>query len=238
MSSMARGHSMPLIRVAIADDHPVVVLGIRKMLDREDGIHVVATAGTVDAVIEGLDATDCDVLVCDYAFHGADDGLRLLERLRTRYPRLRIILLTMHDDTALIRRVLSIGVAGFFGKSSASLDALPNAIRAVYAGATYLDPATAEKLESTAQGRAPGQHTYTPPILTRAEFEVVRQLVKGMSVTEIAQETHRSIKTISTQKMRAMDKLGARNDVELGDRFRRIAEDPGPGSEETDPAAS
>ncbi|KVK98973.1 response regulator transcription factor [Burkholderia ubonensis] len=224
MASIGR-EQPPVINLIVADEHPVVVMGILKTLEGTDDIRVVATAADVEGLLSALANHSCDVLVCEFGFShdGARDGLRLMERLIQQFPALKIILLTVYEDLALVRHVVTIGVAGFIGKSSETLDALPMAIRAVKAGGTYLDPAITRTLANRLLQESRRGDTGRHQTLTRREFEVVRQLVKGMSVSEIARETNRSVKTVSTQKIRAMGKLGARNDVELGTRFRNLA---------------
>ncbi len=221
--------STDMIKVIVADDHPIVVIGIAKMLENLNDIEVVATAKEVGELLNALDTHECDVLVCDFTFNGAgaQDGMRLMERLRQRFPRLRTIVLTMHEDPVLMQRVLSIGIAGFIGKSSSTLEALPIAIRAVHGGDIYLDSAISGMLVNRIMTRSTSSEPLRLQALTRREYEVVRQLIKGMTVSEIALDTHRSVKTISTQKIRAMEKLGARNDIELAERFRQLM-DPEP----------
>jgi two-component system, NarL family, captular synthesis response regulator RcsB len=215
-----------VINVIIADDHPVVVLGISKQLEAESDICVTATACDVKNLMQVLELNACNVLVCDFAFSddGAQDGIRLMERLRQRFPQVMILLLTMHSNPVLVQRVLSIGVSGFISKSSSTLGALPAAIRMIYSGRTYLDPVVAGMLISQKTSDHEERNATTITSLTSREFEVIRNLLKGMSVSEIARETHRSIKTISAQKNRAMKKIGAHNDVEIGECFRRISE--------------
>ncbi|WP_322074689.1 response regulator transcription factor [Burkholderia cepacia] len=216
-----------IINVIIADDHPVVVLGTRKMLEHAPDIHIAASVSDIAALDEALATHACDVLICDFTFSddGARDGMNLMESLRQRYPALRIILMTVHENAILVKRVLSAGVAGFIGKSTAQLEALPMAVRIVQRGGVYLDPAISAMVAAGDNARGTDTHTRCRDgMLTEREFEVVRQLVKGMSVSDIARETNRSIKTVSTQKMRAMDKLGARSDVELGMLFRKLVD--------------
>ncbi|WP_175813677.1 response regulator transcription factor [Burkholderia contaminans] len=208
----------------VADDHPIVLVGIRRMLDGLPDIQIVATAGTTEELVAVLTRHTCDVLICDFTFNtdASQDGIRLIERLLHLHPSVRIILLTVHEELMLVQRVLEMGVAGFIGKSSSTLEGLPLAIRAVYGGGLYLDPAISRMLSDRLLRKSPEARVGNPLSLTKKEFEVVRLLVRGMSVTDIARETGRSIKTISTQKVRALKKLGARNDSELGERFRDL----------------
>ncbi len=212
------------INVIVADDHPIVLVGIRRMLDGLPDIQIVATAGTTEELVAVLTRHTCDVLICDFTFNtdASQDGIRLIERLLHLHPSVRIILLTVHEELMLVQRVLEMGVAGFIGKSSSTLEGLPLAIRAVYGGGLYLDPAISRMLSDRLLRKSPEARVGNPLSLTKKEFEVVRLLVRGMSVTDIARETGRSIKTISTQKVRALKKLGARNDSELGERFRDL----------------
>src|SRR5262245_32224118 len=111
MASIEREHP-PVINLIVADEHPVVVVGILKMLEGIDDIRVVATAADVEGLLAALASHPCDVLVCEFGFShdGARDGLRLMERLIQQFPTLKIILLTVYEDLALVRHVVTIGV--------------------------------------------------------------------------------------------------------------------------------
>ena len=216
-------HSTP-INIVVADDHPVVVMGVSKMIDELDGIRVVATATTISQLFECLSKNNCDILVCDYSFENdkEPDGLLLLEKIRRTYPEVKIILLTAHDDLVIVQRAVKAGVSGFLSKASNDMSLISSVIARVYSGEKYLDPLTSKAMLQHMMSGELSVPTLLTSNLTARELEVVRMFSRGMSVTDIAHYTDRSIKTISTQKKQAMLKLGACNDVELVNAFGKL----------------
>ncbi|MFC5476266.1 response regulator [Paraherbaspirillum soli] len=212
----------PEARVILADDHAVVLHGIRNILLGEPSIRVLSMARNVDEIFAGLERQLCNVLLTDFSFDGDEqpDGLDMLLRIARMYPDLKIILLTMHDDPVVIRQAMAIGVVGFISKNHDDLAMLPNVIRRAMNGQKYVDPVTARGLVERMFDRPKG---LSPQFdLTPRELEVLRLYKRGMSQTDIARHTHRSIKTISAQKSSAMKKLGAKNDIELIEALGRL----------------
>lgn len=212
-------------RVVVADDHLVVVMGLSKVLESEPGVYLVATATSISKLMEVLQEAPCDVLVCDYSFDGdtEPDGLQLLERIRRLYPDVKIILLTAHDDIMIVQQALRLGVVGFLSKVSEEFSSLPTVIESILEGKIYLDPKTSEQMVRHMIANQTSSGSSSSAGLSPREMEVLRLFGRGMTVTEIAQYTNRSLKTISTQKKNAMIKLGARNDVELLNAFRQLS---------------
>jgi two-component system capsular synthesis response regulator RcsB len=217
-------NSLAPIKVVVADDHPVVIIGITDVLKREPNIQLLSAAPTIEELFETLRHTPCDVLITDYSFEGDSepDGMYMLERVRRTYPMLKIVLLTAHDDIVVVRHALKLGVLGFISKSSDAFSDLSKVLHSVMAGERYLDPATSKALLEHMLENAPGTQALAEVSLSKRELEVVRLFVSGKTVTEIAELTARSLKTVSTQKSRAMIKLGAHNDVELINAFHRM----------------
>ncbi|WP_289138301.1 response regulator transcription factor [uncultured Pseudomonas sp.] len=212
------------IKIVVADDHPVVVMGVSKMIGELDGIRVVATATTISQLFECLSKAHCDILVCDYSFENDNepDGLLLLDKIRRLYPEVKIILLTAHDDLVIVQRAVKAGVSGFLSKASNDMSLISSVIARVYSGEKYLDPLTSKAMLQHMMSGELSVPTLLTSNLTARELEVVRMFSRGMSVTDIAHYTDRSIKTISTQKKQAMLKLGACNDVELVNAFGKL----------------
>lgn len=215
---------LPRTNIIVADDHPVVVMGISRMLDEIPNFHLVAAATTIAELFKVLGQLPCDILICDYSFEDDEepDGLQLLERIRRLYPDVKIILLTAHDDLIIVQRAMHLGIAGFLSKVSSDFSTLPTVISRVLGGERYLDPDTSKMLVQHMVTNSLPAQTLTTVQLTAREMEVVRLFARGMSVTDIAQHTNRSVKTISTQKAKAMLKLGAENDVELVKAFNQL----------------
>ncbi len=211
-------------RVVVADDHLVVVIGITKVLESEPDVYCVATATSIAGLMQVLQEAPCDVLVCDYSFDGdpEPDGLQLLERIRRLYPDVKIILLTAHDDVMIVQQALRLGVVGFLSKVSEEFASLSTVIDSILAGKIYLDPKTSEQMVRHMVVNQASDGSVSSAGLSPRETEVLRLFARGMTVTEIAQYTNRSLKTISSQKKNAMIKLGARNDVELLNAFRQL----------------
>ncbi|KJK24657.1 LuxR family transcriptional regulator [Burkholderiaceae bacterium 16] len=191
-----------MIPVMIADDHAVVRDGLRHILSRAGGFEVVAEAVDGNAVLQM--ARDCKprVILLDLSMPGRS-GLELIRQLRVEQPELRILVLTMHAEEQYVVRAFRAGAAGYLTKESAATE-LVSAIGKVAAGGIYVSPAMAEKLANSLQD----EHREDPHLrLSDREMEVYRRLVLGEPLTEIAVGLCVSAKTVSTYKMRLMEKL-------------------------------
>lgn len=197
------------IRVIVADDHPAVALGVSYELGQDPAIDVIGCAENSTDLVALLDAQPCDVVVSDYTMPGGKygDGLALISLLRRRFPGLRIAVLTMIDTPTLIRALLERHNVCVLSKSDATSHII-TAVHAVYLGKTYYSPRIKGMLIDQA-------FTMGSMRLTRREAEIVRLLCAGATVTEIAQQSHRSVQTVSSQKRSAMKKLGIERDADL-----------------------
>jgi two-component system capsular synthesis response regulator RcsB len=202
------------IRLVLADDHPAVLSGIKHGLAVLPTLEVIGTAADSGELIKLLDMKACDVVITDYAMPGGEygDGMTLLAYLRRTYPELKIIVFTTIENPALAQEIKKLGVHAVLSKSH-DTSHLISAVHAVYAGATYFRSTSrvqeGELLKASVSGDA-RERTLTP-----REMEVVRLFVSGMSINEIAERLHRTKQTISSQKTRAMRKLGIDRDADL-----------------------
>jgi two-component system capsular synthesis response regulator RcsB len=201
------------IRVIIADDHPVILFGAAQALLRFPEIEVVGQARQSTELIQLLQKTPCDVLVSDLAMPGGQygDGMPLLGYIGRQFPHVRIAVLTMLENPALLKRLREVGVQAVISKGD-DLSHIGLAIIQVTRGKEYIGPSIQAALDSMGIS-ASGQQRDV--VLSKRELEVVRLFVSGMTITEIAAQLCRSIKTISTQKNTAMRKLGIDRDSEL-----------------------
>ncbi|TNY26549.1 response regulator transcription factor [Fulvimonas soli] len=209
------------LRIIVADDHPVVVLGIKALLrEHAAGMRVVGEAGGGRELLALLARCECDLLITDYSMPdaaGAEDGMAWLRRLRREHPALPVIVLTMLRNPALVRGMLGVGVNGVVGKAGMTRELLL-AIGAVLAGRTYVGEQVREAL-----AEAPGPDAGPDRVLagadlsmlSRREAEVVRLYASGLTVTQIAERVCRSVKTVSQQKNDAMRKLGLTSNSQL-----------------------
>lgn len=205
------------MRVVICDDHPVVLMGVKALLaGHGEGFHVVGEANNARQLLELLAVRSCDLVITDFSMPGVDhqdDGLNMLRRLRVAWPELPVIVLTMIRNPALLQSMLKLGVQGIVDKAGMMTELL-QAIQAVSVGRSYVS--ARHKAEVGAPLRRADAVAGLPVVaLSVREAEVVRLYAKGMTVTQIADATNRSVKTISKQKTDAMHKLGLENNHDL-----------------------
>ncbi len=200
-----------MLRVIIADDHPIVRIGQRVVIEANGKCKVVGEADGPDQLLALLSTTPCDVLVTDFAMPGDQqaDGYGLLSLLRRQYPALPVILVTMFANIATLRASFAHGAKAIVAKS-ASAKELPSAIKAVSEGRTFASECLRVQLAQAGTGDQAQQ-----PQLSGKEREVVRMLASGMTVSQIAARVNRSISTISKQKSTAMQRLCISTDVDL-----------------------
>lgn len=196
-------------RVIIADDHPVVLQGVRRLFELDGRHRVVGEARDPAALAGLLEDTPADVLVTDFSMPGGTlpDGHSMLAAIRRRHPSLPIVLMTMFTSVPSLRLALHIGVRGLVDKG-ASVENIVGAVSKVRAGRVYVDDTLRQALDANA-----------PPValscLSPRELEVLRLYASGPSISEIAAQLRRTVSTISRQRISAMRKLGIRNEAEL-----------------------
>lgn len=197
------------IRVLLADDHPIVLAGVRAMIETEPGMYLVGQATNGTAALELLADTRPDVAVFDISMPDIGGNQLTRSALETR-PSLRVLILTVHEDRAYVRQMLAAGAAGYLLKRSAA-DNLPRAIRAVASGGLYVDPAIASQVLMPVSS-APGDSSAD---LSDREEAVLRMTARGYSNKEIATRFTLSVKTVETYRARATEKLGLRTRAEI-----------------------
>ena len=200
-----------MLRIILADDHPVVRSGVRMLLENS-GTAVVAEAGTPEELFAALARVPADLVLTDFSMPGgaAADGLSMLGRLQRRWPDIPVIVLTMAGNANVLQTIIDTGVRGLLNKSD-TLTELALAVNAVAHRRTFLGSGIRRLLVAVDAG---GEGTRGNP-LSRRETEVLRLFSSGLTVSEIARRLERSVKTISRQKMDAMAKLGLRSDLEI-----------------------
>ncbi|GLQ91689.1 response regulator transcription factor [Dyella acidisoli] len=213
------------MRIVIADDHPVVLMGLRTLLEElRAGYEVVGEACNGSELKAVLARHTCDLLITDFSMPSsgdeATDGLMLAHGLHQHYSGLPIIVLTMLSNVALVKGMLAAGVKGVVEKGSMTSE-LHSAIQSVGAGGTYVSQRLREKLREN--GGCDGAHSHengSSSTLSPREAEVLRLLACGLTVSEVAHHVGRSVKTISQQKHDAMRKLGIDGEGQLFEYMR------------------
>lgn len=206
---MTSGETRP-IKVTLADDHPIVLAGIRALLQGVAGITLVGEANDGDAALALVKQTMPDVAVFDLSMPGTN-GVELVQRIVDECPGVRIIALTVHEDGAYVQRLVRAGARGYLLKRSAA-EGLARAIMAVAEGGMYLDPAIADKaLGDNVVARSPAPEVE----LSRRETDVLRLTAQGFSNKEISAQLNVSVKSIETYKARALEKLDLHTRAEI-----------------------
>ena len=204
---------MDRIRVALADDHPIVLAGIRALLQADPEIALVGEATNGGEALPMIQAAGPDVAVIDVSMPGLN-GLELTERLVAECPRTRILVLTVHEDAAYVQPLLKAGARGYLLKRSAAEDLL-RAVRAVAAGGVYLDPSVAGHALSDPSAAGSAERDAGGEALSPREAETLRFIARGFSNKEIARRLDVSVKSVETYKARAAEKLGLRTRAEI-----------------------
>ncbi|PSJ54935.1 response regulator [Pseudaminobacter soli (ex Li et al. 2025)] len=195
-------------RVFLVDDHPVVLAGVKSMVEAQRDLKVVGLAGEAESAMRGIEETDPHIAVVDVSLPGTN-GVMLIERLRQRFPELAALALTVHEESAYVHQLLQAGARGFILKRSAA-EELIHAIRSVLAGGIYIDPVMAAKILST-----PKTPIASAESLSDREVSVIKLVAKGYSNKEVSAQLSLSVKTIETYRARAAEKLGLRTRAAL-----------------------
>ena len=199
-----------MTRIVIADDHAIVREGLKRIVSEAGDLVVLGEAADGTEVMERVRELDFDVLVLDLSMPGRS-GMELIKLVKAEKPRLRILVLSMHQELQYAVRAIKSGASGYLTKESAPAQ-LVQALRKIGGGGAYISAEVAEQL---ALGAMPGGPAISHESLSAREFEVFRLLAGGMSVTNIAARLNLSVKTVSTHKANLMQKMSLANQSEL-----------------------
>jgi DNA-binding NarL/FixJ family response regulator len=200
-----------VIRLLIADDHPVVRQGLRRIVADHPGIEVVGEAVSGDEVLAAFPRLPADVVLLDIAMPGPG-FLQVLERLRAEHPSVAVLVLSVHPEDQYAVRALRSGAAGYLTKDH-SPEQLVEAIRKVYRGGRYVSPTLAERLAADLATAGTGQSPHEG--LSHREYEVLCLLGSGRTVKEISSELRLSPKTVSTYRARVLEKMQVSSNADL-----------------------
>ncbi|WP_129628395.1 response regulator transcription factor [Candidatus Oscillochloris fontis] len=197
---------MSNIRLFLVDDHMVLREGLKALMTGQPDMTIVGEAGDGETAWTQIELCQPDVVIMDISMpHGG--GIQTTRQIKEAYPNIKVLVLSVHDDTHNLRHALAAGASGYILKRTAA-DALIQAIRAVASNGFYLDPLLADHVVT--------QYVHRPPIashllgseLSEREREVVLGVVQGYSNKDIALQLNLSIKTVETYRARALEKLG------------------------------
>jgi DNA-binding NarL/FixJ family response regulator len=199
-----------MIRIVIADDHTIVREGLKQLLAAAGDLQVVAEAADGHQALERVRALEFDVLLLDMSMPGKS-GIELIKQVHAEKPRLRVLVLSMHEEHQYAVRAIRAGAAGYLTKESASVQ-LVAAIRKVAAGGAFISAEVAQQLALSAM---PGAQGLPHEALTDREFQVFQLIAAGKSVSEIAARLSLSVKTVSTHKTNVLHKMGMSTTADL-----------------------
>ena len=199
-----------MTKIFIADDHVLILEGLKKILREESDMIVVGEAQSAVETLERIGKAECDVLLLDMSLPDGS-GLEVLKEVRKRLPRLHVLILSMFPEEMFAVRALRAGADGYLTKDSAAKE-LVVALRKVASGRKYVSEALSQKLAYDVVGgggRAPHED------LSDREFQVLRMIGAGKTVTHISDELKVSVSTVNTHRMHILEKMGMHTNAEL-----------------------
>jgi DNA-binding NarL/FixJ family response regulator len=199
-----------MIKVLIADDHPIVRQGLRQILSETDDMIVAGEAVNGQEALAQVRAGGWDALVLDITMPDRS-GFDILKELKHEQPLLPVLVLSIHAEEQFAVRVLKAGASGYLTKENAPAE-LVKAIRKVVSGGKYISPALAETLAFGLEAASDRPRHET---LSDREFQVMQLMASGKTVTEIAEELYLSAKTVSTYRSRLLEKLNLKSNAEI-----------------------
>ena len=200
---------MGKIKVLVADDHTILRQGIKSLLANEEEIEVIGEAKNGREALAIIEETLPDVILMDIAMPGLN-GLEATRRIKKKFPRMKVLVLTMYTNEEYIFQILNAGANGYLVKETAFQD-LISAIKAVYKNEAFMSPSISKKVINSYIKRAQNDEKQTCEILTTREREILQLIVEGNSSKKIAEILFISPKTVETHRTHIMDKLNIHN---------------------------
>lgn len=202
------------VRITLCDDHPVVLAGLRNLIENERDLELVGTASDGAGALKLIIDTKPDIAVVDISMPGMN-GIALARRLAQEAPNVKVMVLTLHEDKAFLKQALDAGVRAYLVKRSAA-ENLIEATHSVIAGGLYVDPAMADLVaEGNSQRRRRSSAEPSIPDLTERESEVLKLTALGHTTKETARRLDVGVKSVETYKARAMEKLGIKTRAQI-----------------------
>jgi two-component system response regulator NreC len=201
-----------MISVLIADDHAIVRAGLRALLAEEATFELVGEAAGGVEVIDLVEKNNPEVLILDLSMPDLD-GISVTRKIKPKFPNLKILILTLHEDEALLKEAIKAGAAGYILKRAAEAE-LISAIHTILRGELYVDPSMVRGLLEEPLSPQVNQKEATES-LTQREKEILKLIVEGYTNRQIGQELNISIRTVEGHRANISDKLGLHTRVEL-----------------------
>ena len=207
------GTTQKRARILLVDDHPLVRERLAEVINREEDLIVSGEAEDRYEAIEAILAKPPDLVIVDLTLKNSD-GLELIKDIRTRWPKMRMLVVSMHDESLYAERVIRAGAMGYITKQEATRKILV-AIRRVLAGAVYLNEKIACRIISRLTSHSPAVGAAPSELLSDRELKVFDLTGHGLNISEIADRLHIAVKTVETYRARIKEKLKLKDSSEL-----------------------
>ena len=199
-----------MLRILIADDHAIIRKGLKQILLEEYPSAIIEEANDAEGVIKKTIGNEWDIVICDLSMPGRS-GLDVVQYIKQNFPKLPVLILSIHPEEQYAIRVLKAGAAGYLSKDAAT-EELVKAVQRVLQGRKYISSSIAEKMAAELD-----QDTTRPPheVLSNREFDIFKMIASGKGVSEIAEQLSLSITTVSTYRARILIKMNMKTNTEL-----------------------
>ncbi|MGE5347136.1 MAG: response regulator [Acidithiobacillales bacterium] len=201
------------LRILIVDDHGVLRAGLRAVLGDETNYEIVGEAGTSDEALRAAASLKPDIVLLDLSLPGIG-GIEVTRRLHEKLPDTKVLILTVHEDAALLREALKAGAAGYVIKRAVESELLA-AIEAAQRGDLYVHPSMTRALLEEERADPPRRRRGDPEALTSRETDIVRLIARGFTNKQIADSLNLSVRTVESHRANIMGKLGLASRAEL-----------------------
>jgi DNA-binding NarL/FixJ family response regulator len=226
MTTASRKSRDTVKKVLIVDDHPIVREGLALLANRERDLKVCGEASGAPDTVAAIQATDPDLVLMDISIRGVN-GIELTKELRARFPNLKVLIISMHDEALYAERALKAGAQGYLMKQEAP-EVVLRAIRKVLDGGVFIsERISAQLMREMTDCKLADMGSIGVERLTNRELHVFELIGRGMTTQDIAAEMHISIKTVETHRVHIRQKMKLRNAVELTHRAIRWYESEG-----------
>jgi DNA-binding NarL/FixJ family response regulator len=200
-------------RILVVDDHPIVRQGLVKLIEQEPDLAICGEAEDARQALQRLSRSKADLAIVDLSLKGGS-GLELVKSIRARFPRLRVLVLSMHEESLFAERVLKAGGSGYIMKQEAPARVV-TAIRRVLGGDIYVSDEVAGRMVRSFARGGPPEDGSPLTLLSDRELEVFQLLGEGLGTRQVAEALHLSVKTIETYRQRIKEKLALKSAAEL-----------------------
>jgi len=201
--------------IMIVDDHPIVANGIQQLIDRETDMKVIQSVQDAESAIKYIEKVTPDLIIVDISLKGSTNGIDLIKSLKKRYPKIKSLVLSMHEENLYAERAIKAGAKGYIMKNDLT-DNIVKAIRNILSGNLYLSDIITSKLLNQVVNEEEKKDDETElKNLSDREFEVFQFISRGIKTSDIAKEINISVKTVEAHKLRIRNKLNLNSSNEL-----------------------